>query len=887
MSNYVVVGFLTLLLQVQRCQLLYLPPDGVLNNAAVRVTCSGHELLASKLVVAKQLHPLQGSLILKPQCAGGANAYKPVIPVGKVTNIYYGGDPTSRCLFKKGTAYTLAIQVVAFGTTVVGKVTVSYPLKLVFSQLNRDPYPPYQLKYKSGPMPASIVSIKCNYDSSVDLTFLTQKSKKIILVSCLKVKFTYTVEASSVAMRAVLDADPFSNCVFRDDIPSVRDGASKWKRAAKTIKGIEVSLFDYATLASEGTGVVVPCKPPPPTTTTTPAPTTEKFTTQKWTTQQWTTEGFTTEPTPEVTTPGPTTTENFPTEPSTTPTTRPTTPKVTTPKPTTPKPTTPKPTTPKPTTPKATKPKPTTPKATTPKPTTPKATTPPLAPPSGFTLNKAATWITCSGKKFVPSTIDFSEKLHPLHKFLVLRPSCGGGSDIRALPARLKVYHTGTAKKCLFLVKGSSYTIQVDVLAYGARSIGQLDFSCPIPLAPTSPPPSIFPPYPLRIISNLIQEVDIDCSQNDSITANLLPQRSRVVVALKCQDSTKTFVVKNTPVAVTVWKKGADTQSKCVFRNDHGIQPGSRVPRLNVPVVFFKWADFSYLGTGSIEPCNENPSKYILDVSSHCGRSTSDATWVTGISDVDAEFQAVCKSGKVFKFNNVNGDRVNYSPPVHFTGNAASKCIFNRRGNSQVYVITVKASWGEGSNLIHQSNREYQVTCVYGSRGSDDTQVQSISDRLIAAKSMQENKGPDSKFIIRLDIVDVLGVPVTFMPQGRKVKLRAVGRGQGREVGLKTIGCDAIGTTSNARYAVIRGGCGDGLIFKKTEGLTTRGLTATSPYFKVFAMRNDNLLKFECNFTMCASNCDGSSCSNGRRRRDIWEGDSQIQQAHSRIIRVL
>ncbi|XP_067686910.1 uncharacterized protein [Haliotis asinina] len=1455
MSNFVVVGFLTLLLQVRQSHLLYLRSARILNEAAARVTCSGYSVLPSKLMVAKQLHPLQGSLILKPQCDGGADAYKPIIPVGKIFNVYYKGDHSLRCLFKKGTAYTLDIQVVAFGSVVVGTLTVSCPLKMVTAKVNPNPFPPYNLNYKSGSMPASIVGIKCNYDSSVDLTFLPQKRKKILLVSCFKVKFTYTVETTAVKSRAVLDADPFTNCVFRSDIPSVRNGATKWKRDAKTIKGIEVSIFDFSTLACEGTGVIVPCKPPPPTTTTTPVPTTEKFTTQKFTTQQWTTEGFTTEPTPEETTPGPTTTEDFPTEPSTTQTTRPTTskattpkatspkpkpttpkvtspkpkpttpkvtspkpkpttlkattpkptapkpttpkatapkpttpkattpkpttpkptppkattpkpttlkvttpkpttpkpttpkpttpkpttpkattpkpttpkattrkpttpkpttpkattpkpttpkattpkpttpkattpkpttPKATTPKPTTPKPTTPKPTspkpttlkattpkpttpkpttpkattpkpttlkvttrkpttpkpttpkatspkpttpkattpkptttkattpkpttpkattpkpttlkattpkpttpkattpkpttpkattrkpttrkpttprattpkpttlkattpkpttpkattpkattpkpttpkpttpkattpkpttpkptapkattpkptipkattpkpttpkattpkpttpkattpkptspkattpkptspkattpkpttpkattpkptspkattpkpttpkattpkptspkattpkpttpkattpkpttpkpttpkattpkatppkpttpkattpkpttpkattpkattpkpttpkattpkpttpkatTPKPTTPKATTPKPTTPKATTPKPTTPKATTPkattpkatppkpttpkpttpkpttpkattpkpttpkattpepttpkptmPKAtpPPPGFTLNKAATWISCSGSLYGASAIYFSQNLHPLHKLLVLRPSCRGGSDINALPAYRNVYYTGAENRCLFRIQGPLYTIRFDVLAYGTRSIGHLDFHCIAqPLSETPDKPSIFPPYPLRIIPNLIQNVDIDCSKKDSITIQLLPQRSSVVVGLKCQDSTKTFVVNNKPVDVKIWKKASDKRSKCVFRNDVGIQPGVKTPKLNVPVHFFKLVDFSYLGTGSIEPCNENPDKFILDVSSQCGRSTSDAAWVTGISDVDADFLAVCKSGNVFKFHNANGDRVNYRLPVHFSGDASSKCVFNRKGNSQVYVITVKASWGEGSNLIHKSNREYQVTCVYGSRGSDDTRIQSISDRLIAAKTMQENKGPDSVSTIQLEVVDVLGAPVTFMPQGRKVKLSAKSKGEGRELGIRTIGCDAIGTKTKARYAVIRAGCGDGLIFKKNEGFTTNGLTATSPYFKVFAMRDDNLVKFECNFTMCATKCDGSSCSVSRQRRDVLGDNTGIEHAYTRTIRLL
>ncbi len=66
----------------------------------------------------------------------------------------------------------------------------------------------------------------------------------------------------------------------------------------------------------------------------------------------------------------------------------------------------------------------------------------------------------------------------------------------------------------------------------------------------------------------------------------------------------------------------------------------------------------------------------------------------------------------------------------------------------------------------------------------------------------------------------------------------------------------------------MRAGCGDGIIFDKDAGFTTEDLDAESPYFPAFSMRDEEEIRFECNFTLCDSVCDGSSCSVERYRRD-------------------
>ncbi|XP_071085466.1 uncharacterized protein [Haliotis cracherodii] len=72
-------------------------------------------------------------------------------------------------------------------------------------------------------------------------------------------------------------------------------------------------------------------------------------------------------------------------------------------------------------------------------------------------------------------------------------------------------------------------------------------------------------------------------------------------------------------------------------------------------------------------------------------------------------------------------------------------------------------------------------------------------------------------------------------------------------------------------HCLNEGSCGDGIVFPKNIGFTTTGKKTKRPYFEAFTVKVNSALKFECNFTMCASRCDGNSCTNaGIGKRDVF-----------------
>ncbi|KAL5018404.1 hypothetical protein ScPMuIL_004126 [Solemya velum] len=86
-------------------------------------------------------------------------------------------------------------------------------------------------------------------------------------------------------------------------------------------------------------------------------------------------------------------------------------------------------------------------------------------------------------------------------------------------------------------------------------------------------------------------------------------------------------------------------------------------------------------------------------------------------------------------------------------------------------------------------------------------------------------------------------------------------------VGLQASSCSVVSTSTS--YSVIRGGCGDGLVFNREEGFLTDGTTAISPAFEWFGLEHNDAMRVVCNFTLCEDNCDGTNCEMGRSARDL------------------
>nr|ACX37446.1 vitelline envelope zona pellucida domain protein 14 [Haliotis fulgens] len=284
--------------------------------------------------------------------------------------------------------------------------------------------------------------------------------------------------------------------------------------------------------------------------------------------------------------------------------------------------------------------------------------------------------------------------------------------------------------------------------------------------------------------------------------------------------------------------------------------------------------------TTSYCDADKNPD-YIVHIETKCG-STSEATPSIVIrTDLHLSAIAVCYKDQVYNFST--------SDTVHFRLNASynqtdykDRCVFSKRTDTEVYNLRIEVSWGERFSHVHTCKKEYQITCTFEGRLSKGSASSKSGPSLIAAQEIQSHQGQKGSSSISLDVVNVLGKPIPGpIPLARRVQLLATASGTSSELGLRPVACDAVSADGH-RYAVLRAGCGDGIIFAKNQGFTTRGLLTFSPFFKTFKIRKDNSLKFECNFTLCASNCDGDSCS-GRIKRSA---ESFLEEEPSPIIDV-
>ena len=180
------------------------------------------------------------------------------------------------------------------------------------------------------------------------------------------------------------------------------------------------------------------------------------------------------------------------------------------------------------------------------------------------------------------------------------------------------------------------------------------------------------------------------------------------------------------------------------------------------------------------------------------------------------------------------------------------------------------------------------MTCTF-----DDKEINRESDpgdvieSLVAPKELQSHHGNETNSTVSLTLTDVLGnaVPSDNVPLGKKVLLVARTDGAGGEQGIYPISCDAVSDSAGVRYAVLRAGCGDGIVLRKSAGFSTTGRTTTSPYFKVFDLGIGHHIRFQCNFSLCEGTCDGSTCRLSRRKRfvyqtDIHNADSYVFKRH-------
>lgn len=258
------------------------------------------------------------------------------------------------------------------------------------------------------------------------------------------------------------------------------------------------------------------------------------------------------------------------------------------------------------------------------------------------------------------------------------------------------------------------------------------------------------------------------------------------------------------------------------------------------------------------------PDGYILDVTTNCGSDGVEDANINIITDLKISAKAVCDGLIAVPF--VSGDTVNFNLAVSYPRAGSSPCVFYKRRSSKLYFLKVVIFHGPYANAsVHEVEEEFTVSCTFGVKGMDGTVAHHVPEGLLAPLETQSNVGVDAaSAVLDLQVVNVLGGDLTGTPidLDRKIWIRAVSSGADGEVGLKPVSCDAIGMVTNRTYPILRAGCGDGIVFGKHEGFTTSGLQASSPYFPAFNMAGDPVIRFECNFVMCNTTCNGNSCQN-------------------------
>ncbi|XP_041370540.1 vitelline envelope sperm lysin receptor-like [Gigantopelta aegis] len=291
------------------------------------------------------------------------------------------------------------------------------------------------------------------------------------------------------------------------------------------------------------------------------------------------------------------------------------------------------------------------------------------------------------------------------------------------------------------------------------------------------------------------------------------------------------------------------------------------------------WLLLVLVATGWLTADALIPPGYILQVKPYCGLSaTASNGSIHIVTDLEIEARAECANGDV-DFN--NADSVNFHLAIRYP-EANSKlnntrantgyCMLYERADS-LFTVKVLVSWGETGSVIHTNEEQYQVTCTFSHKGIDETANKTIVEGLIAAKTIQSYHG-NTNLTMTLAVTDVIGDTITsHIHIGRKIRLK--GSIDSLVNGLHAVGCDAIGKNNNRRYAIIRAGCGDGIVFQKDAGFKTKDNVTWSPYFEAFTLPGNTAISFECNFTVCTLPCTANTCTS-RVKRQTNEDEDEL-----------
>nr|UNY67754.1 VEZP27 [Haliotis tuberculata] len=242
------------------------------------------------------------------------------------------------------------------------------------------------------------------------------------------------------------------------------------------------------------------------------------------------------------------------------------------------------------------------------------------------------------------------------------------------------------------------------------------------------------------------------------------------------------------------------------------------------------------------------PAGYILKVTPHCGAHPVRPALVTIVTDLTVRAVAECADGRVpFK----TSDGVNFQLFIAYPGQSNLPCVFKKQKHVLTFMVKVMVSYGESERSLFQQEH-VAITCTFDSKATSGSQTHSINQKLLAPNEIQLNLGQDSNATFTLRLTDIYGndLSSSSVHLGRTVQLRASAVGLRHDANMMPVSCDAVSTVSGARYSILRAGCGDGVVFNKTDGFSSFSNETRSPFFQTFVLEDDSALRYECNFTL-------------------------------------
>ncbi|XP_063399040.1 vitelline envelope sperm lysin receptor-like [Mytilus trossulus] len=258
------------------------------------------------------------------------------------------------------------------------------------------------------------------------------------------------------------------------------------------------------------------------------------------------------------------------------------------------------------------------------------------------------------------------------------------------------------------------------------------------------------------------------------------------------------------------------------------------------------------------------PQGIVVDFDIECGESVNDTANITFLTDVDYITPVALCNGSEVILTPIDDFRstINASYP----GGQDVGCIFLRTYGPgiDVYSVNIEVAHNVNGSLIQNADDVYSLTCSFGDEIDGHANARKIDDSHFPPKALTDIKSTNISTNLTLDVVDYSGVSLTgkLIPLGKTIRLKGEISATSNETAFRAFSCQAISYDGIETLNILIGGCGDGLIFKKTNGFTTTGSVTFSPFFKAFRMRGNPYIKFQCQFTACQQDggCNGSTC---------------------------